>query len=162
MNEEEKKAIEKIKEIIECFYCFPNPTNIELKDCDCSTLEIVLNLIEKLQKENEEKTTIILAGAEKVKQLEKENKTLKNFASSIFNGDIEKNSIIIKDENIRNGQAVIKGTRLTVIDILMFMCLFIKEHEDEFRKNYANVSSEQIIALLDYFIDNTFNKGDIK
>lgn len=53
MNEEEKKAVEKIKEIIECFYCFPNPTNIELKDCDCSTLEIVLNLIEKLQKENE-------------------------------------------------------------------------------------------------------------
>lgn len=54
MNEEEKKAIEKIKEIIECFYCFPNPTSIELKDCDCSTLEILLNLIEKLQKENEE------------------------------------------------------------------------------------------------------------
>ncbi len=54
MNDEEKKAVEKIKEIIECFYCFPNPTNIELKDCDCSTLEIVLNLIEKLQKENKE------------------------------------------------------------------------------------------------------------
>ena len=54
MNEEEKKAVEKIKEIIECFYCFPNPTSIELKDCDCSTLEIALNLIKKLQKENEE------------------------------------------------------------------------------------------------------------
>lgn len=54
MNEEEKKAIEKIKEIIECFYCFPNPTSIELKDCDCSTLETTLKLIEKLQKENEE------------------------------------------------------------------------------------------------------------
>lgn len=37
----------------------------------------LLNLIEKLQKENEEKTTILLAGAEKVKQLEKENKDLK-------------------------------------------------------------------------------------
>ena len=33
--------------------------------------------IEKLQRENEEKTTILLAGAEKVKQLEKENKDLK-------------------------------------------------------------------------------------
>lgn len=33
--------------------------------------------IEKLQRENEEKTTILLAGAEKVKQLEKENKELK-------------------------------------------------------------------------------------
>lgn len=54
MNEEEKRAIEKIKEIIECFYYFPNPTSIELKNCDCSTLETILNLIEKLQKENEE------------------------------------------------------------------------------------------------------------
>lgn len=54
MNEDEKRAIEKIKETIECFYCFPNPTCIELKDCDCSTLEIALKLIEKLQKENEE------------------------------------------------------------------------------------------------------------
>ncbi len=54
MNDEEKRAIERIKEIIECFYCFPNPTSIELKDCDCSTLETILNLIEKLQKENEE------------------------------------------------------------------------------------------------------------
>ena len=54
MNEEERQAIERIKEIIKCFYCFPNPISIELKDCDCSTLEIALNLIEKLQKENEE------------------------------------------------------------------------------------------------------------
>ena len=54
MNEEEKRAIEKIKEIIKCFYYFPNPTSIELKNCDCSTLETILNLIEKLQKENEE------------------------------------------------------------------------------------------------------------
>lgn len=35
--------------------------------------------IEKLQRENEEKTTILLTGAEKVKQLEKENEELKKF-----------------------------------------------------------------------------------
>lgn len=35
--------------------------------------------IEKLQRENEEKTTILLAGAEKVKQIEKENEELKKF-----------------------------------------------------------------------------------
>lgn len=158
MNEEEKKAVEFIKDLISWSVGVDLYPNKE----ECEKLETILNLIEKLQKENEEKTTIILTGAEKVKQVEKENKTLKNFTSSIFNGDIEKNSIIIKDENIRNGQAVIRGTRLTVIDILMFMCLFIKEHEDEFRKKYADVSSDQIIALLDYFIDNIFNKGDIK
>lgn len=36
----------------------------------------------KLQKENEEKTTILLAGAEKVKQLEKENEELKEIYRS--------------------------------------------------------------------------------
>lgn len=85
MNEEEKKkAIANFKYWID--------TNTEkgvcyLPDYICAK---VLNLIEKLQKENEEKTTILLAGAEKVKQLEKENKTLKNFTSSIFNEDIMK------------------------------------------------------------------------
>ena len=63
MNEEEKKAIEKIKEIIECFYSFPNPISIELRDCDCSTLEIALNLIEKLKKEHEELDVKILSNA---------------------------------------------------------------------------------------------------
>lgn len=79
MNEEEKKAIEKIKEIIECFYCFPNPTSIELKDCDCSTLEIALKLIDKLQKENEE--------------LKRKNETLK-----ILEDDIQDKRIAYVDE----------------------------------------------------------------
>ena len=71
MNEEEKKAVEKIKEIIECFYIFPNPISIELKDCDCSTLEIALKLIEKLQKENEKlknKLLDILEGQKVIKE----------------------------------------------------------------------------------------------
>lgn len=36
-----------------------------------------LNLIDKLQKELKEKTTILMVGADKVKQLQKENKELK-------------------------------------------------------------------------------------
>ena len=72
MNEEEKKAVEEIKELIKCFYCFPNPTSIELKDCYCSTLEIALNLIEKLQKENS--------------MLKKVNKITEN----ITTGDVER------------------------------------------------------------------------
>ena len=39
-------------------------------------VKILLNLVEKQQKEIEEKTTIIMAGAEKVKQLEKGNRSL--------------------------------------------------------------------------------------
>ena len=92
MNEEEKKTIEKFIE-----KCYKYDESVEIKGISVgeeyrmlNTVCKALNLINKLQKENEEKTTIILAGAEKVKQVEKENKTLKNFTSSIFNGDIEK------------------------------------------------------------------------
>ena len=45
---------------------------------DKKALEEVLNLIEKQQKEIEEKTTIIMAGAEKVKRLESQVEELLN------------------------------------------------------------------------------------
>ena len=68
MSEEEKKAIELLKnKNTEYYYRF-----IDVRDA-VSTL---LNLIDKQQKEIEEKTTIIMAGAEKVKQLEKGNRSL--------------------------------------------------------------------------------------
>jgi len=40
--------------------------------------EILVNYIDKLQKELEEKTIILMVGADKVKQLEKENEELKS------------------------------------------------------------------------------------
>lgn len=40
-------------------------------------VDVILSDYKRVLKENEEKTTILLAGAEKVKQLEKENKKLK-------------------------------------------------------------------------------------
>lgn len=60
MSDEEKKAIE-LMEI--CMF-------------GTEELTIIKNLIDKQQKEIEEKTTILLAGAEKVKQLEKGNRSL--------------------------------------------------------------------------------------
>lgn len=100
MNEEEKKAVEKIKEIIECFYCFPNPTSIELKDCDCSTLEIALNLIEKLQKENEE-----------LKEIYRSEKKMKNEYIKLYQDLLLKENVIpvqkVKDkisEILNNGE----------------------------------------------------------
>ena len=48
MSEEE--IIKEIKErIIEPFYCFPNPTSIELKDKDVNLIEELINLYIKLQ-----------------------------------------------------------------------------------------------------------------
>lgn len=101
MNEEEKKAVEFIKDLISWSVGIDLYPNKE----ECEKLETILNLIEKLQeklklmddynywiqlaidrrleleklqKENEEKTTILLSGAEKVKKLEKEKEELKD------------------------------------------------------------------------------------
>jgi hypothetical protein len=69
MSEEEKKAIEYLKNRLEILH---NNTQWATEN----NIKVVLNLIEKQQKEIEEKTTILLAGAEKVKQLEKGNRSL--------------------------------------------------------------------------------------
>lgn len=58
MNEEEKKAVEFIRDLITWDvrqYLCPNKE-------ECKNLEIILNLIEKLQKENEELRKFILEG----------------------------------------------------------------------------------------------------
>lgn len=73
MSEEEKKAIEFIKNLIAWDVRQDLCPNKE----ECENLETILNLIEKLQKENEEKTILLFAGAEKVRRLEKENEELK-------------------------------------------------------------------------------------
>lgn len=58
MNEEEKKAVEFIRDLITWDvrqYLCPNKE-------ECKNLEIILNLIEKLQKENEQLHKFILEG----------------------------------------------------------------------------------------------------
>ena len=69
---------------------------------------------------------------------------------------------IRKDKMIRAGQAVIKGTRLTPCDVLNFMIDFVREHEDEFRKEYADISIKQIITAIDYILKNSISKDKIK
>ena len=76
LNEEEKKAIEIIEETHDMLV---NPKLREEKyttDDFEKASYVVIMLIRKQQKEIEEKTTILLAGAEKVKQLEKGNRSL--------------------------------------------------------------------------------------
>jgi ssRNA-specific RNase YbeY (16S rRNA maturation enzyme) len=66
-GEEEKEAIEYIKE-------FKNEVfeGVGNKSIMAKNIDILLNLLDKQQNEIKEKTTILLAGAKKVKQLEKE------------------------------------------------------------------------------------------
>lgn len=72
------------------------------------------------------------------------------------------NSKIIQDKNIRSGKPTIEGTRLTVIDVLLFMTEFIKEHEKEFRENYTDINLKQIIDSINYLLENSIPKQKIK
>lgn len=71
------------------------------------------------------------------------------------------NKIIINKE-IRNGQPILSGTRLTIIDILLLMIDFVRDYEKEFRANYADISVEQIVLAFDYFINNSIPVQKIK
>lgn len=70
MSEEEKQAIHRMKRLL--LYSKKNGYFSPFQEEEIDDMDIVLNLLEQQQKEIEEKTTILLAGAEKVKQLEKE------------------------------------------------------------------------------------------
>ena len=55
MNEEEKKAINDLKRTVELYEAKPiDKISVEFDEFDYKIVKIVLNLIEKLQKENEE------------------------------------------------------------------------------------------------------------
>lgn len=78
MNEEEKKAIERIKE-------------------DSTFRErSLLRIIDKLQKENEEWQKAYQEEKDSQFNLIKENQTLKTFVSGIFNENIEKDFIPVQ------------------------------------------------------------------
>ncbi len=80
MNEEEKKAINFLKE-----------TNFDYLDYDMcvSSVETISNLVERLQKENEEQKA-------EIERRKHDNKTLKNFVSAIFNEEIEEKYIPVQ------------------------------------------------------------------
>lgn len=67
---------------------------LEMDMLDNTQIELLLNYIGELQKELEEKTTILMVGADKVKQLEKENKELNLENQALFE------SINCNDDNM--------------------------------------------------------------
>lgn len=80
MNEEEKKALKYFYNlratIDESNMLFDEDVNVKCGKETMIQITTILNLINKLQKENEEKTIILLSGAEKVKKLETEKEEL--------------------------------------------------------------------------------------
>lgn len=76
MNKEEKETIKIVKSGKNTFDILGIPGTSSYENLK-GALKEVSNYIKELQKELEEKTTILMAGADKVKQLEKENEKLK-------------------------------------------------------------------------------------
>lgn len=88
LSKEEKEAIETLE--------------IEGTENNYLEVKILLNLVDKQQKEIAEKTTIIMAGAEKVKQLEKEIEELKEKNKNlIFQLKDEEKELIEVTDKIR-------------------------------------------------------------
>ena len=88
---EEEIAIETLKEVAS------DDFDTLGDDISPKMAQNILNVIEKQQKETEEKTTILLAGAEKVKQLEKEIEALE-IIHNTYKEMIEENNYISKDK----------------------------------------------------------------
>ena len=73
MNEEEKKAINDFKRTVELYEAKPiDKISVEFDEFDYKIVKIVLNLIEKLQKENEEVKRLIAHKNEYTKKLEED------------------------------------------------------------------------------------------
>lgn len=109
---------------------------------ELKAIENILQDYTKQKQINEEHKKEIAELREKVKELEEPK--------------------IIQDKNIRSGKPVIKGTRLTVIDVLLFITEFIKEHEKEFKENYADINSKEIVSSINYLLESTIPKQKIK
>lgn len=87
MNEEEKKSIEDMNR-------FAN--GIDMSCVTARQMQIILNLIKKLQKENKEWQKAYQEEKDSQFNLIKEIQTLKSFVSGIFNENIEKDFIPVQ------------------------------------------------------------------
>lgn len=150
LSEEEKEAIESVKSMF-------GDITIEklIKDkifnvtiCSLGILDIlrVIAIVYNLQKEIEEKTTILLAGAEKVKQLEKGNRSLMESRIKWKNRYYKE-----KEKNKENQVLIddIKEHRIVYIDTPEFEEKFIskdkiREKLDKYRKKLEKLHSQEL------------------
>lgn len=87
--EEDIKIVEKLINAMKSDRTtFKEETSREIYTFFINSLENILSDYKRVLKELEEKTTILLAGAEKVKQLEKENEELKKDISNMYDEEV--------------------------------------------------------------------------
>ena len=143
--EEDIKIVKQLNKLLKFFRTHGWIPDISREINKNNTIEAIEHLLQDYTRQkqiNEEHQKISGELREKVKELE--------------------NSKIIQDKSIRSGKPTIEGTRLTVIDILLFITEFIKEHEKEFRENYADINTKQIIDSINYLLENSIPKQKIK
>ncbi len=154
MTEEEKKAIETLKSWKD--YNIRNKNKLLEADKIIKVQETILNLINKLQKENEEKTILLFAGAEKVRRLEKENEELKGTLRDTQNSWFEDTKKIekLKKENqcyINSIQSIVPVLTQDYIEKQKIKEV-IKELEDNIcriKKQYSNGGENCNTAYLE-------------
>ena len=143
--EEDIKILEKIKDIFIHLKNYGWINDIK-RDIDTyKAIQSIENLIKGYKELEEENRKAYAKYYNCRKCIDKLNEQIKEL----------EDKKIIKNEQIRNGQPVIANTRLTVLDVLYLMTEFINTHEEEFRKDIVNISINQIISAIDYFIDNS-------
>lgn len=132
MNEEEKKAIDFLKE-----------TNFDYLDYDMcvSSVKTISNLVERLQKENEEQKA-------EIERRKHDNKTLKNFVSAIFNEEIEEKYIPVQKvrEKIEEMQKEYNKLDEEVDK-------YINDADKDSTKFYKNRERISTMQALSYFIN---------
>lgn len=158
MNEEEKKAIE-ILNTLELRRKTKNYKEISLEDSQ--SVEIVLNLVEKLQKENIEQKA-------EIERRKHDNKTLKEFVSAVFNEELNNKYILTDKQNnavIENAQNDINQKWIQKVEdkieelqkeynkLDKQVDEYIKSVEKDVSTYYENKERISIMQTLSYFID---------
>lgn len=104
-------------------------------------------LVEKLQKELEEKTTILMAGADKVKQLEKENENLKELLE-LTRCDLYNSWSVEKGRKKENDKL-----QKELEDINNKWKTTIEDYKKELEETKKHLNSNCNKALMDFGID---------
>lgn len=137
---------------------FNNDYSIDNKDKEA--IEHILSDYKRVLKENEEKTTILLAGAEKVKQLEKENKKLKEDRNN--NNEmvaLARNEVLGYMQGYEDGKKLKRSAVACVVENQQY---YIIKKEIEHYKEYIEKLQKENEELKNKLLDTLEGQKVIK
>ena len=130
------------------------------KDIVKNSLRYILSDYKRVLKENEEKTTILLAGAEKVKKLEKENKKLKEDRNN--NNEmvaLARNEVLGYMQGYEDGKKLKRSAVACVVENQQY---YIIKKEIEHYKEYIEKLQKENEELKNKLLDTLEGQKVIK